>query len=565
MLKRRHLLLAAAGLALALAAIGWSSASSAGGDERQAARSTARATHAGTRETPRNGGTLRAGIPDNPDHLDTGIGFAVEGWEITEASNNGLLKFKDAPGAGSSKIVPDIAVSMPKISDGGRTYRLKLHAGVMFSPPINREVKPSDFKYAIERLFHVSSPGVGFYSNIVGADRYQKKLKGGISGIVANDTAMTITFHLQSPDGAFLDELSMPFAFAVPKGIPYKDISTVPKWRVATGPYMIKTYTPSQQIALTRNPNFHQWTPNSPRGHFDKIVITIGVTPEQAVNETIARHLDWYMEAIPPDRFRQLKARYPKQVFVFPRNNVTYFSLNERKYPFTKLAVRKAVNDAVDRNALVKIFGGQGIPSETVIPPGFGSAYAELHLYPHNLTKAKELIRTAGALGAKVQVWTTNADPAPKAAQYLASVLQSIGLKVTAVKTLDDSVYFDTILSQAHDPQVAFMQFDQDYPEGEDFVDTMLNGEHITKVGNSNTTNTNDPLLNRMIDQTKLLPLGLKRNAAWAKIDKLFMERDAAQVPFMHRTEPKFVSSCLHGLIFTGSYFELIPEMWLSC
>jgi hypothetical protein len=42
------------------------------------------------------------------------------------------------------------------------------------------------------------------------------------------------------------------------------------------------------------------------------------------------------------------------------------------------------------------------------------------------------------------------------------------------------------------------------------------------------------------------------------------MTRDAGWVPIMHRLEPKFVSAKLHALIFTGSYFELIPEMWLS-
>ena len=68
---------------------------------------------------------------------------------------------------------------------------------------------------------------------------------------------MTITFHLTHPDGAFLDIMAMPFAFAVPAGTPYKDISTDPQWRVATGPYMVKTYVPKQQIVLVRNPNFH--------------------------------------------------------------------------------------------------------------------------------------------------------------------------------------------------------------------------------------------------------------------------------------------------------------------
>jgi peptide/nickel transport system substrate-binding protein len=511
-----------------------------------------------------NGGVLRAGIPDNPDHLDTGISYAVEGWELLEATNNGLLTFKKAAGAAGSQVVPDIATAMPAVTDGGRTYTFHVHPGVRYSPPVNRAVKPSDFAYAIERLFHVGSPGVGFYTIIQGANAYAAHHASHISGIVANDKAMTIAFHLTHPDGAFLDIMAMPFAFAVPAGTPYKDISTDPQWRVATGPYMIKTYVPKQQIVLVRNPNFHQWSPNSPDGHLNGVNLQIGVTPEQAVNETIDGQLDWYMEAVPPDRLTALRAQYPAQVHMFPRNNVTYFSMNERLAPFNKLAVRQAVNYAIDRSALVKLFGGQGTPTETVLPPGFGTAYHEPNLYPHNVAKAKQLVASAGATGAPVQIWTTNADPAPKAAQYLASVLSAIGLKVTGVRTLDDSVYWDTLLAQKTDPQIAFNHFDQDYPEGEDFIDTLLNGEHIVNVGNNDVSNTNDPVLNRMIDQAKQMPLGNARNAMWAKIDNLFMQRDAGWAPFMHLDEPKFVSAKLHGLVFTGSYFELIPEMWLA-
>ncbi len=519
---------------------------------------------AGSAGAPVNGGTLRGAIPDNPDHLDTGISFAVEGWELLEATNNGLLTFKKAGGGQQSVIQPDIATAMPVVTDNGRTYTFQVRKNVMFSPPVNRAVRPSDFQYAIERLFHVGSPGVGFYTNIAGANAYAAHHASHISGIVANDKTGTIAFHLVKPDGAFLDDMAIPFAFAVPAGMPYKDISTDPQWRVATGPYMVKTYTPKQQIVLVRNPNFHQWTAASPKGHVNEVDITIGTTPEQAVNETIDGQLDWYMEAVPPDRFTALRAQYPKQTFLFPRNNVTYFSMNTRKPPFDKLAVRQAVNYAIDRNALVKIFGGQGIPSETVLPPGFGSSYQEHHLYPHDLAKAKQLIQQAGATGASVQIWTTNADPAPKAAQYLASVLSQIGLNVTGVKAVDDSVYWDTLLTQSGDPQIAFNHFDQDFPEGEDFIDTTLNGEHIVNVGNNDVSNTNDPTLNAMIDRTKLMPLGAARNAQWAKIDAYFMQHDAGWAPFLHLEQATFVSPRLHGLIFTGSYFELIPEMWLS-
>jgi peptide/nickel transport system substrate-binding protein len=519
---------------------------------------------AGSAGAPVNGGTLQGAIPDNPDHLDTGISFAVEGWELLEATNNGLLTFKKAGGGQQSVIEPDIATAMPVVTDNGRTYTFHVRKGVMFSPPVNRAVRPSDFQYAIERLFHVGSPGVGFYTNIAGADAYAAHHAAHISGILANDKTGTIAFHLVKPDGAFLDDMAIPFAFAVPAGMPYRDISTDPQWRVATGPYMISTYTPKQKIVLVRNPNFHQWTAASPNGHVNEVDINIGTTPEQAVNETIDGQLDWYMEAVPPDRFTALRHQYPKQTFLFPRNNVTYFSMNTRKPPFDKLAVRQAVNYAIDRNALVKIFGGQGIPSETVLPPGFGSSYQEHHLYPHDVTKAKQLIQQAGATGASVQIWTTNADPAPKAAQYLASVLSQIGLNVTDVKAVDDSVYWDTLLTQSGDPQIAFNHFDQDFPEGEDFIDTTLNGEHIVNVGNNDVSNTDDPTLNAMIDRTKLMPLGAARNAQWAKIDAYFMQHDAGWAPFLHLEQATFESPRLHGLIFTGSYFELIPEMWLS-
>ena len=47
---------------------------------------------------PVSGGILRAGIPDNPDHLDPALSYTNEGWEILEANNNGLLTFKKAAG-----------------------------------------------------------------------------------------------------------------------------------------------------------------------------------------------------------------------------------------------------------------------------------------------------------------------------------------------------------------------------------------------------------------------------------------------------------------------------------
>ena len=81
---------------------------------------------------PVNGGVLTGAIPDNPDHLDTGLSYAVEGWELLEATNNGLLTFKKASGPSGSDVVPDMATAMPTLTDGGKTYTFHLKPGIMF-------------------------------------------------------------------------------------------------------------------------------------------------------------------------------------------------------------------------------------------------------------------------------------------------------------------------------------------------------------------------------------------------------------------------------------------------
>jgi len=514
--------------------------------------------------TPVNGGTLHAGIADNPDHLDTGLSYATQGWEILEATNNGLLGFKKTSGAAGAQIEPDLATAMPKVTDGGKTYTFHVRPGVKFSPPVSRDVRPSDIKDSIERMFRINSGGIGFYTGIVGADAYQKntKTKGGIKGIVADDAKGTIAFHLTEPDGTFLDYMAIPFAFAMPKGTPDKDISTDASARVATGPYMIKSYVPKDHITLVRNPNFKSWSKATPDGHLDEIDIKIGVTPETATNEIANGSLDWDFEPVPPDRLTALKATKPKQVYDFPRNNITYFEMNTRKAPFDNLKVRQALNYATDRTALAKIFGGQGTPTENVVPPTLGASYRKHDLYPYDLAKAKQLVAESGTKGQSVQVWSHSTDPVPKAAQYMAGVLNSLGYKAS-VKTLDEGVYWDTISTQKVDPQMAFVQFDQDYPDAQDFIDVQLNGERIADVGNQVHSNIDVPALNAQVDAARKMPLGPARDAKWAALDKAYMEQ-APWVPFINLSLPKYVSPNLHGVTFNGTYYEMFPNMWKS-
>jgi peptide/nickel transport system substrate-binding protein len=511
---------------------------------------------------PVDGGTLLAGIPANPDHLDSALSATNEGWEILEATNDGLMTFRRAAGGAGSQVVPDLATAMPATSDGGLVYTFHLRPGVRFSPPVGRAVRPSDVKASVERILKVNSPNVGWYTGIVGATAYETGKAASVSGIVANDSAMTISFHLTQRDGTFLEYMALPPAFVYPAGTPAQDVSTSPRYRVATGPYMISSYTPGQQVVLTRNPSFHPWQ-NTPDGHLAEIKITVGVTPEQAVNETANGQLDWYFLNPPPDRLAQIRRQYPSQLQKGATGEIEYFSMNERRYPFNELAVRQAVNYASDRRSMLKLEGGQGTITENVIPPSFGSAYRRHAFYPYEPAKAKQLIKAAGVTGAHVTIWVLNTAPYPNVAQYMASVLNSLGF-VAGIRVVDASVYWDLIATQKNDPQIAYNNWSQDFPEGEDFIDTQLNGEGIVNVGNNNQSNVDIPAYNKLIDQARRMPLGSARNDLWARLDAEYMKNNAPWVVFMNAARYKFVSARLHGLVFNGTYYDLFPSMWLA-
>lgn len=545
------------GAPLAVAAAALATAVSAGSSSASPSL-TARAAGG-----PVNGGTLQAAMVSNPDHLDPALAYTTETWEILAATNDGLVTFRRAGGAAGSQIVPDLATAMPKVSDHGLTYTFHVRTGVKFSPPVNRMVEPTDIKFSIERLFRVNSPGVGYYSGIAGAAAYEKTKKGGIRGIVANNARHTISFHLSTRDGTFLEYLAMPFASVVPTGTPDKDVSTNAAWRIATGPYMIKQYIPQQSITIVRNPNFRSWTPNIPNGHLNGIDVQLGVSPDEAVNQIADGQLDFYFEAVAPDRLAEVKQRYPSQVHTFTRAALLYFTLNTRKPPMNNLKVRQALNYAVNREDLVKIFGGQGTATENIVPIALGSAYKKHTFYPYNLAKAKRLVAASGTKGMAVQVWSSSTDPQPQAAQYMASVLNSLGYKAT-VKTMSEGIYYDTVSNQATDPQVSYNEWDQDFPEGEDYVDSQFNGRYIVKVGNNDNSNLNVPALNRQMDAARMMPIGAKRNAAWARLDAEIMKTQAPEVPFMDRNFPKFYSPRLHGIVFNGTFYELFPSMWLA-
>jgi peptide/nickel transport system substrate-binding protein len=470
------------------------------------------------------------------DYLDPGLSYTVQGWEAMWNVYLSLLGYKHVAGPDGATLVPALAQDMPDISADGKTYTLKLRPGLKYSN--GKPVKASDFKYAIKRLFQIDSPGVGFFTSIVGADQFSKTKKGDISGIVANDSSGQITIKLAKPQGDFQNILATIFAAPVPSGTPAKDQSTTPI--PSTGPYMIQSYQPNRQFILVRNPNFKP-TDNVPATNPDKMTFKIVEDDSAALQQVINGQADYNFHPIPVDRLADVQQKYGDQLKIYTPANTYYFFMNNKLAPFNNLKVRQAVNYGIDRNALVRLYGGLATPTENVLPPTYPQ-YKKHNLYPHDLAKAKQLIQQAGAKGAAVTVWTSNRDTAKKPAAYLQDVLNQMGFKAK-LKVIDASIYWTTVGNQATKAQIGFADWFQDYPHPLDWFDVLLNGERITQTHNNNYSNFNNANVNSTIDKLKTEPtLSDAVNQQWAQLDNTVMQ-NAAWAPYVNRQFTDFFSS----------------------
>jgi peptide/nickel transport system substrate-binding protein len=466
------------------------------------------------------------------DFLDPGLSYTVQGWEIMWNVYLPLLGYKHVNGPDGATLVPYLAQDMPTVSADGKTYTLTLRKGLTYSD--GTEVKASDFAATIERDYKIDSPGVGFFGNIVGADAYSKTKKGHISGITTDDATGKITIKLNSPQGDFNYILATEFAAPVPANSPQKDTSTNPV--PSTGPYMISSYKPNKSVLVVRNPKFDAsaFDGNVPSGNPDKMTIDIIGDPGVALTRTLNGTDDYDFQQPPADRLAELQSNNADQIKVYTPANTYYYFMNNRVAPFDNVKVRQAVNFAINREALVRIYGGLATPTQNVLPPTYPQ-YKKLNLYPYNLAKAKQLIKDAGATGADVTVWTSNntSRNAPQAGAYLQDVLKSIGLNAK-LKQINAAVYWTTVGNQSTKAQIGFADWYQDYPHPLDWFDVLLNGDRITDTHNNNYSNFDDPAVNAKIaDLKKQSGLSAAINNGWADVDKMVMEK-AGWVPYVN-------------------------------
>ncbi len=503
----------------------------------------------------KEGGVLRATFGSFPDYLDPALSHSEEGWTAIYDTYVPLLTYKHAAGKAGSEVIPGLARSLPQVSDGGKTYALRLRSGLRYSD--GSAVKASDFTRAVERVFNLNSSGSPFYTDIVGAARFAKTGRGGIPGIVTDDSSGEITIHLERPRGTFLQELALPFVAPVPAGTPDEDLSADPP--PATGPYEIVSSQPGRGWSYARNPFWAKANakamPQLPSGHVDRIEVTVLRNPSTQVNDIESGRFDWMENPPSADRYAQVKDKYEGTQFrVEPTESTYFFWMNTTQPPFDDVRIRQAVNYALDPRALERIYAGQLVGTQQILPPGM-PGYEHYVLYPHDLAKGRKLVAEADPADRQVTVWTDNERSQEEAGTYYASALEELGFEVT-LKVLNSDNYY-SVIGNASTPDLdtGWASWFQDYPHPNDFFQPMLSEESIFATNTSNLSRLAVPRLSAKIEELAEQPLDAEREAEYAALDKEFM-RLAPWAPYGTSTVPTFVSSAidLDGVVYNPTF-----------
>jgi peptide/nickel transport system substrate-binding protein len=493
-------------------------------------------------ESSPDSSTLQVTYASFPDYLDPSLSYSIEGLSAMWETYVPLLTYAHADGAAGTKVIPGLARAMPKITDGGRTYTLVLRKGLRYSD--GTPVRASDFRATIERVLAMNSSSSPFFTDIVGAERFAKVKRGGITGIKTDDASGRIVIHLVKPRSTFTNELALLAAAPLPADTKHKDLSENPP--PGTGPYAIVAAKVGRYWEYRRNPEWAKTDgplmPQIPDGHYGAIDVQVISNPETAVNDVVRGKIDWMEEPPPPDRYEELTDRFEgTQLLVTPQIDVYYFWMNVRKPPFDNLQVRRAVNYAVDPAALERIYGGQMKSTQQVLPDAM-PGHRPLHLYPHDLAKAREMIAAADPSERKVTVWTDDYGPNKQAGEYYEGVLKEIGLQPT-LKVIPAANY-TTIIGNESTPDLdtGWGDWYMDYPHPNDYFQPQLSGENILPTASSNYSRFDDPAINHQIAKLGAETLGPRQEAAYAQLDRAVMKQ-APWAPFGTTEMITFVSS----------------------
>ena len=329
----------------------------------------------------------------NPESLNPQIVTTTTGINAGRPFFNNLVEFPP----GSTKPTPALAESW-EISDDGLEYTFHLRHGVkfqssdIFTP--TREMNADDVLFSLQRQWKEDHP---FHK--VGGSNYDYFKDMGMPDLLQSIDKLddyTVRFRLTHPAAPFLADLAMPFniiqsaeygAQLLKAGTPEK-IDTIP---IGTGPFEFVGFQPD--VAVRYRAFADYWGGKQP---IDTLVFSI--TPNASVRLTKLKAGECHVMAFPNPGDRAAIEADPNLKFLQQEGfNIGYLAMNTTKPPFDDVRVRRAVNMAVDKAAIIEaVYQGAGVVAKNPLPPTLPAYNDAIEDYPYDPAAAQQLMIQVG-------------------------------------------------------------------------------------------------------------------------------------------------------------------------
>lgn len=242
------------------------------------------------------------------------------------------------------------------------------------------------------------------------------------------------------------------------------------------------------------------------------------------------------MNGLDPNDIKEVKGKQNLQVFNRPPLNVGYLGMTVTRKPFGNVKVRKAMNYAINKKAIVKTFySPKAKVAAGPLPDTIAGHNPNLKPYPYDPAKAKKLLKEAGyPNGFKMKLW---AMPVPrpympdgkKIAEAIQANLAKVGIKATIVQ-YDWATYLDKVSKGEAD--AFLLGWTGDNGDADNFLYTLLS---TASIGGNNSTRYSNKKLDKLLVKAQKETDPAKRKKMYQQAE-LIIHNTAPWVPIVHST-----------------------------
>ena len=467
----------------------------------------------------------------SPEGFDPALYTAGTTFDASSnAVYNKLMEF--APGTTNPE--PALAESYT-VSDDGLEYTFKLRPGVKFQTTDfftpTREMNADDVVFTFERQWKADN---AWHQYVAGAawEYFNGMGFPDLIQSIEKVDDMTVKFVLKRKEAPFVANLGMDFASIMSKEYADKlqadgKMDQLNQMPLGTGPFEFVAYQQDAVIRYRANEDFWKG-----KEKIDDLVFAI--TTDAAVRYQKLQAGECHIMPYPNAAdVAAMKADSNLTVMEQEGLNIAYLAYNTTQAPFDKPEVRKALNMAINKQAIVDaVFQGAASPAKNPIPPTMWSYNDAIEDDKYDPDAAKKMLEDAGVSNLSMKVWAMPvARPymlnARRAAELIQADFQKIGVTVEVV-SYEWAEYLERSKAKDRDGAV-ILGWTGDNGDPDNFLHTLLGcaavggnnraqwcNEEFDKIVNDAKIETDQAARAKLYEEAQVV---FKREAPWATLD----------------------------------------------